>query len=428
MMREHIVVQEGEAAHIRPEAYETVAREGERIVRDLDLKIGGVTRLPGALRFDNMIGTIATGRAVVEVVPKTRPGENWMQSVLDLMGRRISIADGIPASETSRRPTFLDIIARIFTQRLSDAVSAEGPLTTIERSEARSPMLSGRLRIEEWLRRATFDGHRFPIDRQHLSDDNPFAPTLAHVGGFLGPHLTDPKLRRDLYGTLDRLIGGQDVPDPPAGAATLELPEQWSGYEPAWVIAQMILKQRSRFGRRPQAHGMSLVIEPWPLLERLLERTLHALAADLTRDGVAHQARPQSGVHFLKATGTGEDARRLHPDCVLLREGKSVVNFEAKYRNYERTGAPRREESYQAITAARALGTPLAVLVYPNAMETRVFEVLKPGDAPRHLAVMGLDLFGYRRGSGEMERAHALRKALENIAGTDMVAVKGVSA
>ena len=424
MRRHRLSAFEGDEVHVPAPLYESLAREGERLARELDLNFGGVTRLAGRLRFDNMIGTISTRQSVLEVAPKTRPGEDWIPAVLDLMGGHAAALSGeVSASESAKTRGLLSLLSLIYTRRLGEALSAEGPLTTIESRAERSSMLTGRLRVEEWALRAAYEGHVFPVDRQHLTIQNAYARTLGYVGQLLAPHLDEPRARRQLAESVDALTDGREIESSPANASHLDLPEQWRAYESAWAIAQMILRRTSRFGTRPQAHGLSFVIEPWQLLEELLERTVQALAVDLTRGGILHVARAQNDTAFLVQIETeGAKGRHVHlrPDCVLYREGSPVISFEAKYRDYARTGGPRREESYQAITAARALGTKLAVLIYPNGIETRVFEVRTPANAPRHLAVVGLDLFAYRRGAGEVESAQKLKTSLENVIGTDI--------
>lgn len=426
MTRSTLTAVEGEPARIPSDVYEELAREGERAALDLGLAFGGVTRLAGELKFENMIGTIATSRVAIEVRPKTSPGQNWLQSVLDLMDDRpVFVSDDVPASESDPDARFLDLIARAYSNRLSAALAAEGAIMTIEPVFSRSPMLSGRLRVGEWALRAAYDGHRFPVDHQVLSLENAYARTLAYVGQILAPHVREARLRRQLLECVDTLAAGRQVDEPPTTAVGLELPVQWGAYDPAWTLAQMVLKQRARFGQSTRPHGMSLVIEPWILLERLLDRTLASLAAQLNTHGAVFRSRPQRGLTFLVGSAPDDGNRRLVPDSVLLRNGSPVINFEAKYRDYARTGAPHRNESYQAITAGRALGTSLAVLVYPNAMPGKIFDVRKSGYPPEQLAVIGLDLFGYRRGSGEKDRAEAIISLIENVLGTCILQEQG---
>lgn len=429
MIADPIRACEGVPVRVPAGVYEELAREGERVAAELALTFGGVTRMSGSLRFDNMIGTIATPRALLEIAPKTRPGQEWMGSVLDLLDNRpVAIADDVLASDSAHQATFADLVARIYATRLGAALAADGAIVTIESEFARSGMLSGRLRVGEWAQRAAYDGHRFPIDRQALSLQNDYSGTLAYVGQILAQHIRDPFIRRQLAETVAELSGGREIHDPPANAVGLDLPDQWAAYAPAWTIAQMVLRQRSRFGGRPQPFGMSLAIEPWILLERLLERSLALLAKNLGKAGTSFSSRPQRNTMFLSGKMRDGTCRYLYPDCILLRDGIPVVNFEAKYRDYERTRAPLRTESYQAITAGRALGTSLAVLVYPNDCATEILDVKKSGHPPEELAIVGLDMFTYRRGIGERDRADRLCSLLENTRGTYIMAHKGEAA
>ena len=117
---------EGQAVRIPAELYEPLALEGERVANELKLSFGGVTRLSGALKFENMIGTLAVGRAVLEVRPKTEPGQDWILSVLDLLTEKpTAVFDNLPASETRHQPTFLEVFARSYSARLSAALAME---------------------------------------------------------------------------------------------------------------------------------------------------------------------------------------------------------------------------------------------------------------------------------------------------------------
>lgn len=421
MRREPIRAVEGRAVRVPRDVYDSLAVEGERVAANLGLRIGGVTRLAGALRFDNMIGTIATPLGLIEITPKTRPGQDWMRSVVDLLDDRpVTIADDVPASSLGGPATFRQLLATIFAQRLTRAFAIEGPITTIEIEQHRSRLLDGSLRVEEWIQTLFSEPHVFPVERQTLSRDNPFTRTLSHVAQMLMADVTDTVLRRRLLDTVDQLSHGRDVPEAPPNATDIHLPDQWGAYLPAWTIAQMILRRRTTPDARARPHGVSFAIEPWILLERLLERAVRRLAVTMTSDCATFTSHAQAGRAFLSRAVHNRRSRMLLPDCTLARDGLTIVNFEAKYRDHSITNAPERSESYQAITAGRALGTRLAVLVYPNANEAEVFDVLEKGHRPERLATIGLDLFGYRRGQ-EGGLAESLRALMEKASVTCML-------
>ncbi len=421
MRREPIRAVEGQPIRVPRDVYDDLAGEGERVAASLGLRIGGVTRLAGTLRFDNMIGTIATPRGSIEIAPKTRPGQDWMRSVVDLLDDRpVTIADDVPASSLGGPSTFRQLLATIFAQRLTRAFGVEGPITTIEVEHHRSRLLDGHLRVEEWIQTLFSEPHIFPVERQTVSTDNAFNRTLSHVGRILMADVTDATLRRRLMNTLKELSEGRDVAEPPTNATEIHLPDQWGAYLPAWTIAQMILRRRTTPDARARPHGISFAIEPWILLERLLERVVGRLATAMSGDDAMFTSHSQSGKAFLSRAVRDHRSRMLFPDCTLVREGVTIVNFEAKYRDHSITNAPKRSESYQAITAGRALGTRLAVLVYPNANEAEVFDILEKGHRPERLATIGLDLFGYRRGQ-EGEFAKSLEALMQKAGVTCMI-------
>jgi hypothetical protein len=149
------------------------------------------------------------------------------------------------------------------------------------------------------------------------------------------------------------------------------------------------------------------------LLERLLERTLDCVASQAREEGLALTHAPKCDVKLLSAaTMHSTEDRAVEPDGLIMDSGLPIASFEAKYRQFTATG-PLREEIYQALSAARATGAALSVLVYPNAFKTRVWEVQLPGQSPSMLAAVGLDLFSYRSG-GEKERGADILQLLKN--------------
>jgi hypothetical protein len=368
----------------------------------------------GELVIRGVVGTIALGpRTSLDVAPKTAPGEDWVASVLDLLsvGDRIQVAGDRRAGLAGRR-NLLDVLAHLYAERLVRALRQDGPLLVMERRHDTKPVLKGRLDVSAWARKAAWRPHRFPVGFQELTSDNDFSRALAHVATLLAGATTLPRTRGVLLDCARNLRPGAAeafVVGPQA--ALRPLPAQWAAYQPAWDIAVAVLSRRSLLGAVGHRYGVSLAIEAWPLLERLLERAL-AAAVRLSQQHGAPLVAPAKH-HTTLLTGLNASDRSVVPDGRLTdRSGRHLATFEAKYARVDAGTWPPREHCFQALATAAACRSELAVLVYPDAFEPVWWSTTAFDGTPAHVAAIGLGLFGYRRGAGDVERGEALLQLL----------------
>ena len=202
----------------------------------------------------------------------------------------------------------------------------------------------------------------------------------------------------------------------PPGVELRHLPSQWLSYDPAWKIASAILTRRSLLGPSGRREAVSVAIEAWPLLERLLTRTLRAVAQRYERQvGNPHvtvQALPASTNLLVSAPGTVAGSRSVVPDGLIRVDGQTRATFDAKYKRRETSAWPSREDIYQALCTAAAFHSPLAVLVYPEQFDAIWWDVPGMHGYPSKMAAVGIGLYSYRSGVGEKERSHTLLNLL----------------
>jgi hypothetical protein len=152
--------------------------------------------------------------------------------------------------------------------------------------------------------------------------------------------------------------------------------------------------------------GLEVAVEPWPLLETLLERSLEAV--ERASAGMVFGAKKKYPILKMGDTVAGE----VEPDGILRNgAGRVVATFEAKY---TLPGLhPSDEHRYQALATAAVLHSPIAVLVYPGIESPKIYDVQGFNGQPAQLATIGLDLYGYERTSGAGDRAAAILELLE---------------
>ncbi len=406
------------------EPFEVAASQQQALrsaVRDLERQLGTSGLLKeeaGRFTITGVVGTISVAPGVlVDVAPKIQPGDDWINSVLDLLTAtdRVRIA-GDRRAGLSQHRNLLDVLAGIYAHRLRTALRRDGPLLTMERQESTLPLLKGKLRTTAWVRRASWEPHLFPVAYQYLTADNGYARALAYVAQALARSTTVSRTRGMLLTDARALRPGfADVAHAPAGAALRGLPSQWAAYQPAWDIVVSVLSRRSLLGAIGSRFGVSIGIEPWPLLETLLKRSLDAAVHLSLQDGRMLDNPGRLAFELLAALpGSSYGSKRVEPDGLLYEAGEPVASFEAKYARRWAARWPAREHYFQALSTAAAIGSPLAILVYPESFEPVWWRVTGFDDAPKHLAAIGLGLFSYRRGTGDRERG---RRIVDVLAG-----------
>lgn len=364
-----------------------------------------VLRLDNQVEVRNLIGSVRLDSgAVLEVEPKVPVDFNWAASVVQLLddSTRISVTGSQRSSEGAKRPDLTTAIAYEYARRLEGALAAEGAIQVFERQHHNERRLSGHLRVTEWVKQSVLDPARFPVQRDELTAANEFSRGLSLVAGYFRRSALDPALASRLRRLESAILPGQPLPSYVSPAvAQLKMPTQWKRYRGAWDIAAAVLRNRSIIGDPGHSIGLEVAIEPWPLLETLLLRSLQAVEQG---SGLGFEAPAKTNYPLL--TQGPRTRASVEPDGVLRKQGQVVATFEAKYTNPD--VAPSEAHIYQALTAAAVLHSPLAVLVYPNDQAPQSFEVTGFNGRPSRLATIGLDLYHYQRDGGAEERAAKL--------------------
>jgi hypothetical protein len=191
------------------------------------------------------------------------------------------------------------------------------------------------------------------------------------------------------------------------------LPPQWSIYRAAWSIAVAILSRSSPLGRGSGHLGVSIAIEAWPLLETLLGRTLQAAAMLSLQSGTPLTVGTKSRFPFMEGA-SATMTKHAEPDGRLLSNGVAIASFEAKYKRARAFEYwPDRSDIYQALVAAAATGSRLSVLVYPQEFEAILWTINGFGGRPAQMAAIGLGLFNYRQGIGDLSRGTRILQLLQ---------------
>ncbi|WP_147378996.1 5-methylcytosine restriction system specificity protein McrC [Mycobacteroides abscessus] len=378
------------------------------------------SRSDGMATVRNLLGSVRLpSGGTLHVSPPQTANEQWAESIAQLLdtGTRIAVSGSQRSNQSPNRNDLVTAVALEYANRLDEALRRVGPIEAYRREQRSFRRLSGHLRISQWLRTATLDPSAFPIERDSFTTSNDFSLALAKVAGLLAFSARSGRLASRLMSLQCQLLPGEPTPTVvnPAIAAR-PMPAQWAPYRPAWDIAAAVLRNRSVVGDPGTSTGLEVAVEPWPLLETLLERSLRTFAAASNGE---YQFAPKRAYPLLSRSTNGKPLRSttdqsVEPDGLLVRNSLPAISFEAKYTT--RTARPHRTHVFQTLTTAAALGTSAAVLVYPGNEALKLYEVAGFCGSPRHLATLGLSMFTYSRRSGDVERANLITALLEDIA------------
>jgi hypothetical protein len=379
-------------------------------------RISQVSRNDGVVEVKNFIGSVRMSDGMVlEVEPKVAFDDSWAHAVVQLLSEdsRISVTGSQRSQPSNAQRDLTAVIAFEYARRLESALSKDGPLQVFERHQHISRRLNGQLDISAYARNAWRDPVRFPIRRDELTVANDFSRGLSLVAHAFRRSVTDLVLSSRLRRLESAVIPGHPLPahlNP--SVASRPMPAQWSAYRPAWDIAAAVLRNRSLVNDPGHSVGLEVAVEPWPLLETLLTRTLDAVE----RSSSTLKAIPKVRYPLLMS---GPDvAGEVEPDGVLENHvGDVLATFEAKYTRPSLH--PKKEHRYQALATAAVLHSPLAVLVYPGSEPPKIYDVQGFNGQPSRLATIGLDMYGYERDFGATSRA-------ETISSLIMTATRGL--
>lgn len=392
-MERRLNLREHEGHELSRESSSMVVDAVQGLATTLKPRIPQVSRSNSVVRVNNFIGSVRmSDGTVLEVTPKVPVGADWAHSAVQLLSdkSRISVTGSQQSRPGPARRDLTAVIAFEYALRLERALSKDGPLQTFERTDHVSRRLSGQLDIAAYTRNSWRDPVQFPVRRNELTVGNDFSRGLSLVARKFRASVSDTTLAARLRRLESAVIPGHPLPGyvNPA-AASLRMPAQWANYRPAWDIASAMLRNRSLINDAGHSVGLEVAVEPWPLLETLLERTLAAVERRSTLTSVPKQRYP---ILSLDDRTAGE----VEPDGLLKNAaGDTVASFEAKYTNPRQH--PKEEHRYQALATAAVLHAPLAILVYPGKESPKIYDVQGFSGRPARLATIGLDMYGYKR-------------------------------
>ena len=420
-----IIVTEGYDFQLEGSLAESLRATIDGLQDTLRPRIRFLSENRSGFRLQNLVGTIKLNiGTVLEVRPKVVDTEDWTAAVISLLtgDERVAVAGDRQAGISPVHRNLLDALADVYLARLERAVRQDGPLMLMERVNITLPHLRGTLNASEWLKKAAWMPHRFPVALTRLASDNPFTRGMFEVAKILARASSSARTRARLNAIRRDLSPNAQLFEGTPVATNRKIPEQWSAYKPAWSIAVAVLNRSSLFGTTGNHAGLSLAVEPWPLLETALQRTLSEIeiqGAQLTR---LMRAQMKGRLNLLSPMDPStQNGFSVEPDGRLYENENIIATFEAKYKDFD--GLPSRNDIYQAITTSSVCNSSLAILVYPTSFAPQVWDIKSFDGRPAKLAAVGMDMFRWTGSASANERASFLLNFIDAIRNSESIQV-----
>ncbi len=314
-----------------------------------------------SLSAGQVVGVLATPRVNLEILPKIdSDDDNTLRRSLVRMlavARNLPIADHELAQLDIQHENLLEILIRIFSNRLLDAVRRGLPHRYL-RHEDDLPRLRGKLHIPRQFTRNAVRPDRLACVFDEFSADTPLNRVLKATVARLRAISKSAANRRKLAELLSRFdsVGETDAPL----RERVMLDRTNRSYHQLYSLAKLILAkdwQNTTAGRR---EGFSLLFPMNDLFEEFVGRNLKIA---LHPRSVSLQDR----THY--AIEAPSHRFQLRPDIVVDDvDGKIIIDTKWKQlrpENEEKNFRIKQDDIYQLLAYARAYGAGRVILLYP---------------------------------------------------------------
>jgi 5-methylcytosine-specific restriction enzyme subunit McrC len=330
-----------------------------------------------ALRARGVVGMLAAGNASLEILPKidVAPGQmpdNQNAAIRKRLVHMLAVALdlkidlGVITDLAWQRETLLEILIRIFCEKLTEALRKGMPRRYVTHEED-LPTLRGRLDVSRQFTRHAVNPARLACRYDLLSEDTPLNRIMkAAVNHLL--RLSQRSANQQRLRELAFVYA--DIADIPVSALRWDrvvIDRTNRSWRELFVMARLFLQNRYQTTTGGSGQGTAMLFEMNALFEEYVARLIsRALAGtDLT-------VSLQGGRLFcLTAQDTERGLFQTKPDILIRRAGVVTHVIDTKWKRISsRIDEPKQGVSqadiYQMMAYAHLYGAPRLTLLYPH--------------------------------------------------------------
>lgn len=323
-----------------------------------------LTRTSGGLKAGQVVGILSTPGRIVEILPKIDTEDGGVRAALIHMlsvARGLRIADGELAALDTQRRDVLELLARLFADRLRAAIRRGLPRRYAEREEDLG-MLRGRLDVKRQFTHLAVRPDRLACRFDELSEDTPLNRVLKAAVMRLTRIARSAENVRALAELAARFesVGDSRLPlrEP------VRLDRTNTAFHDLHRLARLFLAgewQSTASGRAP---GFALLFPMNDLFEKFIGRRLRRALAPWP-------VHLQHVDLYALEDEDGTGIFHLRPDAVIdSPTGPVIVDTKWKrLKHDDRQLGIEQSDIYQMLAYARAYGAARVILLYPWSAE-----------------------------------------------------------
>lgn len=319
-----------------------------------------------SLLAGQVVGVLQVPGETVEILPKIEgEGPSAVRNALTRMlavAWNLPIADSEPALLATQRTNLLEVLIRLFIDRLLVAVRRGLPHRYREREDDLA-FLRGKLDIPRQLARHSVRPDRLACRFEELSVDTPLNRVLkAAVTRLALMSGSDTNLRRlaELAARFE-FVGRSPAP----AREPVRLDRTNTAFHRLYRLAQALLAGQWQSTTSGDSEGFGLLFPMNDLFEKFVGRTMRAVLAPRSVNLQHTGNYALEGGYAVKGNGEGKRLFALRPDIVV--DGDIVIDTKWKELNAEKetTLGVSQDDVYQMLAYARAYQAKRLVLLYP---------------------------------------------------------------
>ena len=324
-----------------------------------------LTRTVDGFTTEQVVGIIAIPGLTVEILPKIEDEESRTREVLVRMLKvayELPIVDSEITSLTSQRFDLLEILIRIFAQRLLAAVRRGLPRRYIYHEED-IRLLRGKLNVTRQITRLAVRADMVACRFDELSPNTPLNRVLKAAVIRLADISRSPsniRLLNELQIRFESVSTASKPLDEP-----VRLDRTNTSYHQLHSWAQLFLKGDYQSTSGGDVRGFSLLFAMNDLFEKYIGKCLKRAYADIPQSVVFLQHRE----HWAISDQVNGKIFNLVPDAVIALGDRKPIVLDTKWKRLKPSNGKKigvdQSDIYQMMAYAHAYKPASLILLYP---------------------------------------------------------------
>jgi 5-methylcytosine-specific restriction enzyme subunit McrC len=335
------------------------------------------------IRAHQYVGVIDLGDWAIQILPKidyqsATPFQRETSAARNLL-HMLAYTHGItprqqPVAGLARQSSnWFELLTRLFAANLHQLLQ-QGLERSYVPVEDELPVMRGKWRLFDQLRRRPYVRHRFHVLYDEFSPDTPLNRVLRFVASRLLPVTRDALNRRLLHDITRWLHEATALPAVEAHhLAAVHFSRLNQHYQPVFNLARLFIEGQAPLMVAGERQTFGLLFDMNRLFEAFTGHFLIAHQGRILPPDRREGARitlQATAKHLARRQPDKRPAFNLRPDILLTSEARPLLVADTKYKrlsSQERPAGVAESDAYQMLAYATAFQASRTLLIYPEA-------------------------------------------------------------